>query len=61
MEKDISIKEQTLVRIGTVWQNAFNRHIWQLGSTNIDTPSQYSLISGTSPGRNIQFFAKLEF
>ena len=60
LEKFFEITEDVRVHLGTLWQNALNRHWWTGLNTNTSS-ADYGRFGSASPPRNIMFYLKVEF
>jgi hypothetical protein len=60
LEKFFPITENVRVHVGTLWQQALNRHWWSGLNTNTSS-ADYGRHGGVSPPRNITFYLKVEF
>jgi len=62
LDKDFRLSEHKLFRIGTFWQNAFNRVDYQAVqfTADINSPA-FGRYSDAYPGRKIQLYMRFEF
>jgi Carboxypeptidase regulatory-like domain len=60
LDKAIAVTERTGFHIGTLWQNAFNRHTWETLNTDINSPA-FGEYEAAYPARNIQFYVRYDF
>ena len=61
IQKAFPFREHARAILGANAQNIFNRHYLSNLSTDIDVPSSFGRFSGTSFGRSLQLFARIEF
>lgn len=60
LDKTISITEHTRAHLGTLWQNAFNRHSWETLNADINSPA-FGRYGAAYPARNIQLYLRFDF
>ena len=62
LNKDIKLTESKTLRIGTFWQNAFNRTDFQGVAFNADMNSAaFGRYTDAYPGRKIQLYLRFEY
>jgi hypothetical protein len=62
LDRDVKLTEHKVLRLGTFWQNAFNRVDYQAVQFNGDIDSAgFGTYGDAYPGRKIQFYMRFEF
>ena len=57
----LPISEHVRIRFGSLFQNAFNRVNWRTLNSDINNPASFGKYQDSYPGRNIQFYLRVEF
>ena len=61
IDKEFPVHEQVKIRFGSLFQNAFNRVNWRVLNTDINNDASFGKYQDSFPGRNIQFYLRVEF
>jgi hypothetical protein len=61
IDKEFPVREGTIIRFGSLFQNAFNRVNWRTLNTDIGNTASFGRYQDSYPGRNIQFYLRIEF
>lgn len=60
LDKTIPITEHMRAHFGTLWQNAFNRHVFETLNADINS-SAFGQYGAAYPARNIQLYLRFDF
>jgi hypothetical protein len=61
IDKEFPIREGTTIRFGSLFQNAFNRVNWRTLNTDTGNTASFGKYQDSYPGRNIQFYLRVDF
>jgi carboxypeptidase family protein len=61
IDKEFPVSEHARIRFGSLFQNAFNRVNWRTINSDINNPASFGKYQDSYPGRNVQFYLRVDF
>jgi hypothetical protein len=61
LDKQFRISDRWRGSLGTMWQDAFNRHVFRTLTNDINVPSSFGQYQTTYPPRSVQLYVRLDF